>query len=265
MSQNSLKYNRTCNRIFEALNLDKELNIANNLRWPCSVCNKNVTATMKAVQCDSCDKWCHIKCHGISPKEYEVMVNSDDNIDWTCLYCTIKFNKENFAFTQIDYSELNKINNSNSMKFCEFLPKLENIAESNRFIQEFKLCNHDDFDYNFPSYLKSKYYSVTEFQSRDGVNNLNIFNSNVNGLENKLDILHNFIVDSNSDIEILSITETSEQTDRSFLSNVALDDYSLFHTPSNSSKGGTALYVKKIYKPIERHDLKFQYDSFESV
>ena len=99
--------------------MDKDLNVANNLRWPCSICNKNVTANMKAIQCDSCDKWCHIKCQGISSQEYEIMVYSSDNAEWLCLYCTIKFNKAQFAFTRIDNSDMIKINNSNSLRFCQ--------------------------------------------------------------------------------------------------------------------------------------------------
>ena len=47
MTSNSLKYDHTCNRILEAISMDKDLNVANNLRWPCSICNKNVTANMK--------------------------------------------------------------------------------------------------------------------------------------------------------------------------------------------------------------------------
>ena len=60
--------------------------------------------------------------------------------------------KKHLAFTLIDNSDLNKINNSNSMSFCEFLPSLDRILESNKYIEDFQLRNHCDFDNNIPSY-----------------------------------------------------------------------------------------------------------------
>ena len=102
MSKVSLCYNLTCERIIDALESDSELNIGNNLRWPCSICNKNVTQRMKGIKCDTCDKWSHIKCNGISSEEYDYFIKTDDvgfSVDWHCLYCTIKSNKENFAYS----------------------------------------------------------------------------------------------------------------------------------------------------------------------
>ena len=66
-------------------------------------------------------------------------------------------------------------------------------------------------------------------------------------------------------MDIIGITETSEQNDTSFISNVSLPGYTLFHTPTNTRNGGTALYVKSIYNPFERFDLKTQVDMFEGV
>ena len=50
-----------------------------------------------------------------------------------------------------------------------------------------------------------------------------------------------------------------------FTTNVNLTGFKEFYTPSNSSKGGAALYVKEIYEAFERKDLKSQNDYFESV
>ena len=66
-------------------------------------------------------------------------------------------------------------------------------------------------------------------------------------------------------MDIVGITETSEKKDISFISNVSLPGYSLFHTPTNTRNGGTALYVKSLYNPFERFDLKTQVDTFEGV
>ena len=105
---------------------------------------------MKGMQCDTCNKWCHIKCDGMSAEEYDFLTttNDDDTIGWNCLYCTLKFNNENFAFTLVGYEEIHKINNSDSMRFCEFLPTLEQISETDRYINYQLQQNGNDVDQN---------------------------------------------------------------------------------------------------------------------
>ena len=95
--------------------------------------------------------------------------------------------------------------------------------------------------------------------------NLNIFHANVNGLESKFDTLNNFLAGATSPIDIVALTETSEDSVISFISNVSVDDYSLFSTPTNSSKGGVCLYVNSEFDAFERSDLKVQNDLFEMV
>ena len=67
------KLEETVNRIIKAISNDNDLNPPRNLRWPCSLCNKNVTDNINGVQCDTCDKWCHLNCEDISLKEYEIL------------------------------------------------------------------------------------------------------------------------------------------------------------------------------------------------
>ena len=182
MSNNSISYrfNFACERIIDAISTETELNIKNNLQWPCSICNKNVTARMKGLQCDTCDKWCHLRCDHISEKEYEYQCTNNDESTWNCLYCTMKFNHEHFAFSLIDCSEIEKINNSDSMSFCSFLPSLERIAETEQFMA-YDLKHEDedtnDLEQSISTLLDTKYYSVNAFQKLNNQNSLNIFHS----------------------------------------------------------------------------------------
>ena len=205
---------RNCYRIIQALSTDTELNLQNNLRWSCSICNRNVTETMKGIRCDSCKKWCHIKCDGTSAEEYENMAINENDDTWHCLYCTMKHNHENFAFTLISDVEIDKMNNSDSMRFTEFLPSFECIAEADKFMN----VHCDDFEENISSMLDSKYYSVNAFQNLNNHNNLNIFHSNVNGLESKFDSLQDFLSGTSAALDIVAVTETSEQNDNFFIS-----------------------------------------------
>ena len=53
---------------------------------PCSVCKKSVKGKHKAVSCDICLLWCHIKCGSISNAEYNTMINTT-NLYWECPIC----------------------------------------------------------------------------------------------------------------------------------------------------------------------------------
>ena len=86
-------------------------------------------------------------------------------------------------------------------------------------------------------------------------NNFNIFHSN-NGLDSKFDNLYEFISNTSSEFDIITITETSHKNDEFFKRNVSIEGYKEFYTPSNSSKGGTAFCVKENYDVFERSDLK---------
>ena len=119
--------------------------------------------------------------------------------------------------------------------------------------------------YYYYYYYYYYYFTVNEVQTLKNTNNLNIFHSNINGLDSKFDNLYEFISGTSSEFDIIAITETSHQIDDFFTSNVSLEGYHEFYTPSNSSKGGTSLYVKECYDVFERSDLKTQNDCFESV
>ena len=45
-----------------------------NPRYPCGTCGRNVSASFKAIKCDSCGYWNHIKCDEITPYTYDKML-----------------------------------------------------------------------------------------------------------------------------------------------------------------------------------------------
>ena len=211
-----------------------------------------------------CEKWCHITCDGTSLEDYRYYQTTNDtpDIKWYCLYCTIKVNHKIFPFTLSDTSELVNINKSNNMEFLKNLPSLEIVHETSSY-HKYSLPDVDELD--VPTLLTSKYHSVDDFQKLKIQKNFNIFHSNVNGLENKLDTLENFLHEAQSGMDVIAISETSENKSHSFISNVNIDGFSPFSTPSNSKNGGTALFVKNNYNVMERTDLKVQHDDFETV
>lgn len=68
---------------------------------PCGFCWKPVAKTHRAIYCDGCFYWCHIKCAGITPDEYYRLGNG--NNPWLCKNCD-QFHFSDSFFSQIDVS-----------------------------------------------------------------------------------------------------------------------------------------------------------------
>ena len=54
-------------------------------KFPCRICVKNVSDKDKAVQCDLCELWVHIKCNNLNYLDYRYLQNS--NKSWYCIEC----------------------------------------------------------------------------------------------------------------------------------------------------------------------------------
>jgi len=53
----------------------------------CTVCSRWVTTRSKAIDCDTCQRWTHIKC--TSEVSIELYCNQDIEFNFTCNACTI--------------------------------------------------------------------------------------------------------------------------------------------------------------------------------
>ena len=179
-----------------------------------------------------------------------------------------------FPFNFCSNNELNKINNSD---IClpddpqiNILPKYT-ITE--KAINVSNLNSQDNDNINLSNLSSCEYYSCSKFHKlisdndNNNYKNVNIFHNNLNGLESKYDLLNNFLCSNTSNLDIITITETSQHIDNTntnFKTNVKIDGYTLTCTPSNTSKGGTCIYRKNKFDAIEREDLKIINDHFES-
>jgi hypothetical protein len=48
------------------------------VKHPCTDCNKPVKSNQKAIQCNFCDLWTHLKCTKLTVSEYNLMSKSND-------------------------------------------------------------------------------------------------------------------------------------------------------------------------------------------
>ena len=147
------------------------------------------------------------------------------------------------------------------MRFLESLPNVEIVNETSKYSN----LSSNDASFELPSKSCSSYFSVEDFQHLNNTKNFNIFHTNINGLESKLDNLNEFLSGIPYKIDVIAVTETFEKEDTGFLSNVEMDNYIKLHTASKSSKGGTAIYVNKNLDSIERTDLNVNSPEYEST
>ena len=57
----------------------------NHPKFPCMTCAKNVHGKDKAVQCDLCELWIHIKCNNLNYLDYRYLQNCDES--WYYIEC----------------------------------------------------------------------------------------------------------------------------------------------------------------------------------
>ena len=57
------------------------------VKFPCSKCNRAVAKNHRAIQCDSCNQWIHIKCNKISETQYLKLCQEDNNDHFICIVC----------------------------------------------------------------------------------------------------------------------------------------------------------------------------------
>ena len=62
-------------------------------------CSKEVRKNQKAIFCDSCKNWVHAKCNGTSDREYEDLVQENDDVLWnSCIPCVILRHADMFPY-----------------------------------------------------------------------------------------------------------------------------------------------------------------------
>ena len=59
-----------------------------NMPYLCLECRRQVRKNSKAVECDQCKEWCHIRCGvPITEKNYQLLTKGQITFDWSCPHC----------------------------------------------------------------------------------------------------------------------------------------------------------------------------------
>ena len=140
------------------------------INFPCGICGKPVNSSHKAIQCDICDFWIHIKCNGLSANEYASLQISSEV--WFCTKCV----SDNLPFGQT-VSPLIYNKSLSSVEIKEFLAKLNSLEFDEAMTESMSGVN-------------CRYYDVNDFSNLDlGSNNFSLFHLNIASLSKHFDEL----------------------------------------------------------------------------
>ena len=84
---------------------------------------------------------------------------------------------------------------------------------------------------------------------------MSVFHMNIGGLSAHHDELSLHLAGLKFRFDVIGISETKEQSDKGFLSNVHLPGYNIHTRPTKSSAGGVALYLNSSLNYKARDDL----------
>ncbi len=63
--------------------------MTNTANDPCGICHKNIHKNQKAIFCENCNFFVHMKCNDMSAAEYKQLENEPDDVPWFCKECTM--------------------------------------------------------------------------------------------------------------------------------------------------------------------------------
>ena len=116
---NIVNHRNSCLMMLLLLSGDIELN-PGPIKFPCGICQNAVRDGMRAVCCDECDVWYHVKCYSISPAVYKSFVSNLDTsisvIHSPTASCTPKATKSQRHFKNNSFKTI--VLNAQSIK-CE--------------------------------------------------------------------------------------------------------------------------------------------------
>ena len=136
----------------------------------CPVCSKKVAKNHKAILCDLCNTWVHIKCNQLSSDDYE-QFKINPNLNFTCLQCThsifpfISLNNKQFytyADTGVILNEDSDFGLDPSPEQKLLMDKITNQLKSYRFD-----ISDVDGDDDFEEVSNCKYYLPDDFKKEN--------------------------------------------------------------------------------------------------
>ena len=137
----------------------------------CPACGKIVLDNCKAIECDLCQSWYHLRCSQLSTKLYNYYTNNNDL--WLCRRCR----NDTFPYNNLDDRTLFDLSfNSNTKCLCSKTisnSKLDSMTHLDILSSLENIPNLTDVDAerNVPSQTNFKNYSTHDFHNDEDISN----------------------------------------------------------------------------------------------
>ena len=166
--------------------------------FPCGICLNSVAKNHKAVKCDSCNLWIHIKCNKINVQTYNLLIN--DNTVWCCLTCSKKL----YPFSALNDNDFHSTIQGKTIKFKAFTRKRSSIE--NVIIDKLNdVVSKSDLK-NFSQYFEPDEFNKAFISSNH--KGTNFFHMNIYSLSYKYDQLNTLLSEINISFDVIGITKT---------------------------------------------------------
>ena len=211
-----------------------------NIKYPSGICHKSLNKNQKAIECSTCLNWIHRKCSGLSLKEYECLVQEDDNVPWQCILCEIEGMASKFPFGDLSKIELNDLYGLDFPSQLQLLPNYEHRSK----LSHVPTLDKFDLDENYVQSINSKYFDIPEIAKLSTAlsgKSFSLFHVNTRSLSKNFDQLLSVLSSLKVDLDLIKMTETKQQIGKDFLVNVDVNDYFMYTQPSKLASGGVAL------------------------
>ena len=221
------------------------------IKDPCGKCKKPVAINHRAIQCDVCNFWTHIKCDNVSTTNYNVLMDEGNKTKWICNSCI----NTTLPCADATQSNLKNINFTINPTDKNLIKEITNLIIEN--------TDPENSNTNFCNYYDVNKFTSKKFKSES---NFSLLHLNIASLQFHFEDLKVLLEVLNYQFYIIAISETKLQKGINPLKDINLPNYQYIHTPTETTKGGTLLYIsnKLIFKP--RTDLEiYQAKDIEST
>ena len=136
---------------------------------------------------------------------------------------------------------------------------LKQPANLSQLFNQFNNVTENHTNVDAGNVLKCRYYDIEEIQTLNIPNkskSLSLFHINTYSLSKNFDDLEYLLKTTNMNFDIIAISETRITKNINEISNINLNSYAFEFTPTESSAGGTLIYVANRLAYKSRTDLQ---------
>ena len=221
------------------------------IKFPCKICQKSVNTNHNSIKCDICDFWVHIRCNNLDNLAYELL--KCDGTPWYCISCI----RDAVPFSVLTDEQFFMYHYSDNVNYETSNIKITPPKNLQSLFKNFnELSSEENSEDDFS--INCKYYDIDSFRKAkfNSDKHLSVLHINIASLSKHKQDLETFLAMLNFEFSIIAITETKITKGSHPTFDINLHNYNTFHTPTESSSGGTLLYVSKTLNSKIRKNLQ---------